>query len=89
MEVSAMVANGELKISWSYSSAHYKKENIEQLTHNYMRALRSIIHHCLNRQNNGPLHTPSDYGLTAEVSYQELNEFLGEDAPGMEDVLNF
>ena len=77
------MAGGELLMRWNYSPFHYGEETIKALAEGYMEELRKLVEHCVERGQKGCTeHTPSDYGLTAEVSYKELDDFLKEEAGG-------
>ena len=79
LSFSAMVQGGELLMNWSYSTLHYEKETITELAEKYKSTLESLISHCVSQQGTGSVHTPSDFGLGAEVSVEELDEFLEKD----------
>ncbi|MEL6866890.1 MAG: condensation domain-containing protein, partial [Bacteroidota bacterium] len=74
MAINCAVLDGELKITWTYSSAAYHPQTIQQLAQNYLHHLKQIIQHCKD-QSKTEL-TPSDLGFDELVSYQELDAFL-------------
>jgi len=74
LSVNSAVSGGELVLRWSYSSRHYEKETIYKLAGDYIAQLEWLISHCLEQEE--PVYTPSDYGLGAEVAWQELDGFL-------------
>ena len=76
MVLNSRVQAGEFIVQWSYSRAHYELSTIQQLADRYITVLKELINHCLERGQQGTVHTPSDYGLGQEISYQELDRFL-------------
>jgi non-ribosomal peptide synthase protein (TIGR01720 family) len=78
--INALVQEGELVLSWSYSTKHYNQQTIQTLAENYIAMLEQLILHCSSQP--AEIFTPSDYGLGALVSYQELDAFLAEDYKG-------
>ncbi|WP_143305918.1 non-ribosomal peptide synthetase [Chitinophaga vietnamensis] len=90
--VTAMVENAQLTLVWNYSSRHYKVSTIRELADSYLRVLVAVIQHCMAQ--SGAVYTPSDYGLTAEVSNEELDLFFlqqgaTEEEDDMDSILNF
>jgi len=79
LSFSGVVQGGQLMVNWSYSSLHYKKETIAELSEKYKITLESLISHCLSKQKSGPVHTPSDFGLESEITFEELDHFLHDD----------
>ena len=75
LSVNSSIYGGELVLDWSYSSMHYNRETIGKLADNYINQLIRLIAHCLEQGKSGSVYTPSDYGLGAEVTYQELDVF--------------
>lgn len=76
LAVNSIIKEGRLVLDWSYSTKHYNSVTIQQLSHSYLSNLESLIEHCLNLNKSGSIYTPSDYGLGAVISYQELDEFF-------------
>ena len=60
----------------SYSTYHYNQETISKLADDYMKQLTRLISHCIEQGESGTIYTPSDYGLSAEITYQELDDFM-------------
>jgi len=89
LSVVGMVAGGELMMSWTYSTLHYREETIKALAEGHMEELRRLVEHCVERGRKGTEHTPSDYGLTGEVSYKELDDFLNAEGSEMSNVMDF
>lgn len=90
LEVNSIVADEELILDWSYSNNHYEQETIMALAERYISNLKIIIEHCLDQKRQGrTIYTPADYGLSLEVSHQELDEFLNKEGSQMDDIMQF
>jgi len=87
LSVTAFVQSGELVVNWAYSSLHYNASTINGLAISFITNLEGLIAHCMEQQKSGVVYTPSDYGLGADVSYKELDDFLEED--NSENILSF
>ena len=59
LEINAMVVGGRLQVAWTYSAARYRRQTIEAAADAYLRALRTLISHCL--QAGVSAYTPSDF----------------------------
>ncbi|HVI44818.1 MAG TPA: non-ribosomal peptide synthase/polyketide synthase [Chitinophaga sp.] len=75
LALTGMVQDGELMLQWEYSNKHYAPETVAELADAYMTQLEKLIDHCAE-QAATPVSTPSDYGLGAEVTNEELDAFL-------------
>ncbi len=53
LQVNGTVANGELHLSWEYSSALHRDETVAQLAADYLRELERLIRHCQNANAGG------------------------------------
>ena len=73
--INGMVQAGELMLQWTYSHRHYDESTILQLADSYQRHLTAIIEHCKQQGQLKTIATPSDYGLTGAVTYQQLDAF--------------
>ncbi|RDV11083.1 amino acid adenylation domain-containing protein, partial [Pontibacter diazotrophicus] len=80
LEVNSSISNGQLHLVWRYSSKQYHQETIENLATRYLEVLTGLISHCKEKQV--PQHTPSDYGLGGNVTYQELEQMLQKEYRG-------
>ena len=78
LSVNSYITGGELVVDWGFSSMHYYQETIVKLAEDYINQLTKLIAHCIAQGKTGAVPTPSDYGLGAEISYQELDSFLVE-----------
>jgi amino acid adenylation domain-containing protein/non-ribosomal peptide synthase protein (TIGR01720 family) len=76
MEINAMVTGGELRISWAYSEVHFDVQTINMLAESYVGILVELIEDCAPVVQQGGKFTPSDYGLTHEITYHELRGFF-------------
>ena len=82
VEVSGMIAEGRLEMSWIYSERVHKEETIRAIAEGYVRELEAIIEHCGGVERKG--HTPSDYEL-AGLSQEQVDELTsGEEE--IEDI---
>jgi len=82
LSVNCFVQSGELVLNWSYSGLHYEPATISKLAEKYLSQLETLISHCLEQGLDGQSFTPSDYGLGAEISYVEMDNFLEESFNG-------
>jgi len=77
LSISGQVLNGQLSISWTFSTKHFTAQTIQQLAAVYNHIITGLVTHCLLQADAfGQLFTPSDYGIGKEVSYQQLDQFL-------------
>ncbi len=74
LDISGLIVAGRLELSWSYSTARYRRDTIEELACKYMSALESLIRHCLSPEAGG--FTPSDFPL-AGLDQSQLDTVLG------------
>jgi amino acid adenylation domain-containing protein/non-ribosomal peptide synthase protein (TIGR01720 family) len=77
IELNCIVMGGELVVRWSYSSKHYSASTIEKLAKEYIARLEQLITHCTQPGQLAEC-TPSDFGLTKEINYRQLDHFLNE-----------
>jgi non-ribosomal peptide synthase protein (TIGR01720 family) len=89
LSVNGMVQAGELIMNWSYSSGQYEEESIRKLSERYLELLETLIDHCTDQDGSSGGATPSDYGLSAEISYKELDSFLKRDESNIDNILEF
>ncbi len=61
LSVNGHIQNGQLRLSWEYSTYIHQHSTIEHLAQQYMEALRSLIRHCQSAE--APEVTPSDFPL--------------------------
>ena len=73
LEINGSVSEGQLRLSWIYSSNQYRSETIERLANDFIETLRLIIDHCVNLDDRG--FTPSDFP-EADLSQTELDDLI-------------
>ncbi|MGW1893342.1 non-ribosomal peptide synthase/polyketide synthase [Streptomyces sp. NPDC002004] len=83
LDVSAVVADGELEITWHYSDQVHHTGTVQDLADGMARALVSITEHCSRPDAGG--RTPSDFPL-ARLDQAGVDRLVG-DGRGVEDVL--
>ncbi|HXA86026.1 MAG TPA: amino acid adenylation domain-containing protein, partial [Candidatus Dormibacteraeota bacterium] len=76
IEINAIVVQGKLRLSWSYSSKLHRQETIERISGRFISNLRGLIAHCRSEQAGG--YTPSDFPL-ANMNQEELDRHVGND----------
>ena len=81
LSLNTMIQGGELILDWSYSKKHYEASTIERLSLLYLEYLRSLIQHCKEQRNS--ILNPSDYGLAAHITVEELDHFMEEEVDGI------
>jgi hypothetical protein len=74
-------------LNWSFSSRHFYEETIRKVAADYLVNLEALIAHCVEQGKLGSIHTPSDYGLGLDVSYDELDAFMEED--NSDNIISF
>ncbi|MBD2339090.1 amino acid adenylation domain-containing protein [Calothrix sp. FACHB-156] len=74
LEITGIVAEGQLQLNWTYSDKVHKRSTIERLAHDFITALQTLIQHC---QSTIGGYTPSDFPA-AELSQDELDALLAE-----------
>ncbi|MCW3467115.1 non-ribosomal peptide synthetase [Chitinophaga nivalis] len=93
LSVNSMIQDGVLSLHWTFSRKHYDAATIARLADNYLQQLIALITHCVTQGEQEQVFTPSDYGLSATVSIEQLDQFLNGEANGnsteLEDILNF
>jgi amino acid adenylation domain-containing protein/non-ribosomal peptide synthase protein (TIGR01720 family) len=82
LEVDGVVAEGQLFVSWAYSSNLHRSETIRGLAAAFLTTLRGLITHCQAPSTVG--YTPSDFPL-AGLTQAQLDQLAAEDG-NVEDV---
>ena len=72
--INGLVQQSGLTLNWGYSTKHFSVATIERLASEFVTYLEALIDHCSSQPQR--MHTPSDYGLEKDISYQELDRFL-------------
>jgi non-ribosomal peptide synthase protein (TIGR01720 family) len=75
LELTAQVAGGQLRLTWSYSENIHRRAVIEKLAQDYLEEIRSLISQCLS--SNAGFYTPSDFP-EAEFSQSDLDDIMAE-----------
>ncbi|MBV9789292.1 MAG: non-ribosomal peptide synthetase, partial [Chloroflexi bacterium] len=70
LEINGFVANGSLRLDWTYSEQLHDRATIERVAQDCLRALQSLIAYCLTSETRG--YTPSDFPL-AVVDQPQLD----------------
>ncbi|MFJ3335011.1 non-ribosomal peptide synthase/polyketide synthase [Streptomyces sp. NPDC086766] len=83
LDVSAVVAGGELEITWHYSDQVHDEDTVRRLADGMTRALTAITEHCARPGAGG--RTPSDFPL-ARLDQDRLDRLAG-DGRDVEDIL--
>jgi amino acid adenylation domain-containing protein/non-ribosomal peptide synthase protein (TIGR01720 family) len=73
LEISAIVAAGQLELTWTYSAAVHHAATITRLAEDTLTALRALIAHCQSPDAGG--FTPSDFPLLG-MSQDALDKIL-------------
>jgi len=69
LEVTALLLEGQLQMSWVYSASRHRRSTIIGLARRFTTALRQIIRHCQSPEAGG--YTPSDFPY-ARLSQEQL-----------------
>ncbi|MFF5858750.1 non-ribosomal peptide synthase/polyketide synthase [Streptomyces sp. NPDC012751] len=83
LDVSALVADGELEITWHYSDQVHREDTVRELAAGMVRALAAIAEHCARPGAGG--RTPSDFPL-ARLDQAGVDRLAG-DGRDVEDLL--
>ncbi len=83
LDVSAVVANGQLEITWHYSDQVHHAGTVQELADGMLRALASITEHCARPDAGG--RTPCDFPL-ARLDQAGVDRLAG-DGRDVEDIL--
>ncbi|MEU6173220.1 non-ribosomal peptide synthase/polyketide synthase [Streptantibioticus parmotrematis] len=83
LDVSAVVADGELEITWHYSDQVHEADTVRGLAHATTAALAGIVEHCAGPDAGG--RTPSDFPL-AGLDQAGVDRLVG-DGRDVEDLL--
>ncbi|MFK8103154.1 MAG: non-ribosomal peptide synthase/polyketide synthase, partial [Saprospiraceae bacterium] len=75
LELVGAITDSKLSLSWRYASTEYEASTIEKLATTFLKQLTALIEHC--RTKTETTYTPSDFGLAAMITTDELDNFLG------------
>ena len=73
LEINANAAGGELVVHWTYSEGVHRRETIEQVAQQMLRAIKEIIQE--TQQSTTHLFSTADFP-EAELSQQELDKLM-------------
>ncbi|HEY6802287.1 MAG TPA: amino acid adenylation domain-containing protein [Pyrinomonadaceae bacterium] len=73
LEINGSISEGQLRLSWIYSSNQYRRETIERLANDFIETLRLLIDHCVKLEDRG--YTPSDFP-DADLNQTELDDLI-------------
>ncbi|MFL6140895.1 MAG: non-ribosomal peptide synthase/polyketide synthase [Labedaea sp.] len=82
LDISGLVENGELALTWQYSRNVHDEATVAGLAENMVTALRGIVEHC--RQPGAGGRTPSDFPL-ARLDQSQVDRLAG-DGGTVEDI---
>ncbi|MBW8683317.1 non-ribosomal peptide synthase/polyketide synthase [Chitinophaga rhizophila] len=83
IRVDVKVLAGELVVRWDFNEQYHTSTAIQALSVAYMAILEELIKHCQDRKEQGVAeYTPADYGLSGEITHEELEGFLNNDQSG-------
>ncbi|MGH3884232.1 MAG: condensation domain-containing protein, partial [Pseudonocardiaceae bacterium] len=82
MDVSGLVEDGELELTWFYSSQVHDEDTVRRLAEEMIKALGEIVAHCSRPEAGGC--TPSDFPL-AGVDQAGVDRLVG-DGQSVEDI---
>jgi non-ribosomal peptide synthase protein (TIGR01720 family) len=71
LEINTWIVGGQLQANWTYSNNMHHPSTVERLAERFVKALRSLIIHCLSSEAGGA--TPSDFPL-ADLDDQKLDQ---------------
>lgn len=75
LELNGLVVEGKFQLDWTYSENIHKKTTVEHLANDFIKALNSLIEHCLSPDIGS--YTPSDFPDVA-LSQSELDNLVAE-----------
>ena len=73
LDINALVVEGELQVTWTYSSNVHSRVTVEKLAQSYLEEVNSIIEHCQSETAWG--YTPSDFP-EASLTQLELDDLF-------------
>jgi len=76
LEINAAVQNGQLQMNWTWAAGSRSSIPIEQLAHNYISRLRTLIQYCLSTKVQ---YSPSDFPL-AKIDQRQLDRLSARTA---------
>jgi non-ribosomal peptide synthase protein (TIGR01720 family) len=83
LEIDGLLLDGQLQLTWSYSTRHFHDDTINRLAQQVQDDLQQIVTHCLSPQAGK--WTPADFPL-ARLDQVGLDRVLGKQADAIEDL---
>ena len=74
LDINALVAQGTLRIHWSYSKLKFQESTIQSLAHQTLDTLQYFIDHCMSDTHDGGL-VPEDFP-EMDLANDELDALL-------------
>jgi non-ribosomal peptide synthase protein (TIGR01720 family) len=74
LEVNAAVADGELRVGWTYGAQVHHEDTIRALVGRFLDALRTVMDHCRSGDAGG--YTPSDFP-SVKLNQKKLDRLMG------------
>ncbi|MCP4658225.1 MAG: AMP-binding protein, partial [bacterium] len=84
LEINGGVADGCLRLTWTYSENLHRRATIEALAAGFLEALRGLIRHCLSPGVGGL--TPSDFPETG-LDQARIDQLVAELGGGFPDAI--
>jgi non-ribosomal peptide synthase protein (TIGR01720 family) len=75
LEVNAAVADGELRVGWTFGAELHREETVRALADRFLDALRGILAHCRSADAGG--YTPSDFP-SVKLNQKSLDRLMGK-----------
>ncbi|HEX4499520.1 MAG TPA: amino acid adenylation domain-containing protein [Thermoanaerobaculia bacterium] len=83
LEISGLVAGGQLRFQWRYSRDQYRRSTIETLAASYLAELRALI--AQGREETADVFTPSDFPLI-RADQGQLDRLIARFTHGKERI---
>ncbi|HLL47717.1 MAG TPA: hypothetical protein VK399_13485, partial [Longimicrobiaceae bacterium] len=74
LEVNAAVADGELRVGWTYGAQVHHDDTVRALAGRFLDALRAVMDHCRSGDAGG--YTPSDFP-SVKLNQKKLDRLMG------------
>jgi non-ribosomal peptide synthase protein (TIGR01720 family) len=75
LEINSWVADGQLRVDWTYSQNVHRHDTIERLAASFLEELCHLIAHCTLPEAGG--YTPSDFA-DAGLNQEELDRLISD-----------
>ncbi|MFK8104834.1 MAG: amino acid adenylation domain-containing protein, partial [Saprospiraceae bacterium] len=81
LEINTSISGGKLGMFWGYQDQGKNAETIVELATAFLETITTLIDHCVEKETSEK--TAFDYGLSPEISYKELDNFLAVEENGV------